>query len=254
MNWALLRLYSTELRRQWTIAAFFNPLGLAVLSTLTLLLSARIRPIYDFAQCATEVNVGMIVPLSAVLFCGGIISVDVKEGWLRTLLIRPITRQQYLLIKLAAVFTSVVITIVVAGVIPNIVIGAFFAKGAFQFDPGPVLFAHMIFLLQAMLLIGLLVFFSCWMPGIFNTVLLGMWFIAASMIGAYVQSRFWSSQWLMLLRDFLFPSGFTSSLDMILGKAGTPTSEMAWGFATLGCVLALAFWSVTRIEVDKSSE
>ena len=57
-----------------------------------------------------------------------------------------------------------------------------------------------------------------------------------------------------LLREFLFPSGFTSALDMILGNVGTPTAELAWGFASLGCVLALAFWSVTRIEVDKSSE
>lgn len=254
MNRALWRLFGTEFRRQWTVAAFFIPIGLTVISTLILVLSARIRPIYDFARSAAEINVGLVVPFSAALFCGGIISLDVKDGWLRTLLIRPITRQQYLLIKLAAVFSSVVISIIVAGVIPNIVVGAFFAQGVFQFDIGPVLMEHAIFLLQALLVIGLLVFFSCWMPGMFNMVLLAMWYIAASMIGAYLQSRFWSSQWLMILRDFLFPSGFTSALDMILGKAGTPTAEVAWGFAALGLVLALAFWSVARIEVDKSSE
>ncbi|HCA78836.1 MAG TPA: hypothetical protein DEP53_03785 [Bacteroidetes bacterium] len=243
-----------EFRRQWTVAAFFIPIGLGALTTIMLVPMALIQPVYDFARNAAQINLSMVVPFAAALFCGGIISIDVKEGWLRTLLIRPITRQQYLLIKLAAAFSSVVITIVVAGVIPNIAVGAFFAKGVVRYEIGPILVAHTLFLLQALLIIGLLVFFSCWMPGIFNMVLLAAWYIAAASIGSYLQSRFWSSEWLMLLRDFLFPSGFTSALEMILGNAGTPTSELAWGFAALGFSFALAFWSVTRIEVDKSSE
>lgn len=254
MKRALWKLFVAEFRRLWTVAAFFVPLGLAAMSALILLISAKMRPVYDFARTASEVNMEFVVPFSATLFCVGIIANDVKEGWLRTLLIRPITRQQYLLVKLAAVFASVVITIVVAGVIPNIVVGAFFTPGVVRFDLVYVLIAHLFFLLQALLVIGLLVFFSCWLPGMFNVVLLAMWYIAASMVGSYVQMRFWSSQWYMLLRDFVFPTGFTSALDMILGKMGTPIAEVAWGFASLGCVLALAFWSVSRIQVDKSSE
>ncbi len=254
MKSALWKLFVTEFRRLWTVAAFFIPIGLGALTTIMLVPIALIQPVYDFARTAAQINLALVVPFSAALFCGGIISADVKEGWLRTLLIRPITRQQYLLIKLAAVFSSVVITICVAGVIPNIAVGAFFSKGIVRYEIGPILIAHTLLLLQALLVIGFLVFFSCWLPGIFNMVALAMWYIAAALIGSYLQSRFWSSEWLMLLRDFLFPSGFTSALDMILGKAGTPTSELAWGFAALGVAFALAFWSVTRIEVDKSSE
>lgn len=254
MNRALWRLFVTEFRRLWTIAAFFIPIALSLLTTIMLVPMALMQPVYDVARIATQINITLVVPFSAALFCGGIISADVKEGWLRTLLIRPITRQQYLLIKVAAAFSSVVITIIVAGVIPNIAVGAFFSKGIVRYEIGPILIAHALFLLQSLLVIGLLVFFSCWLPGIFNIVLLGAWYIAAALIGSYLQSRFWSSEWLMLLRDFLFPSGFTSALEMIMGNAGTPTAELAWGIAALGFAFALAFWSVTRIEVDKSSE
>jgi ABC-type transport system involved in multi-copper enzyme maturation permease subunit len=254
VNRALWKLFIIEFRRLWTVAALFIPLGFAVLSTIILALSARIRPVYDFARSAVEINIPLVVPFSAALLCAGIISTDVKEGWLRTLLIRPITRQQYLLIKLAAAFASVVISILIGGVIPNIAIGSFFAEGQLQFDLVSNLIVHGIFLLQALLVIALLFLFSCWLPGLFNIVLLTMWYIAASIIGGYLQTRFWSSQWLTIVRDFLFPNGFTSALDMVIAKAGTPVSEIAWGFASLGFVLALAFWSVTRIQVDKSSE
>ena len=254
MNRALWKLFATEFRRLWTVAAFFVPIGLGVLTTIMLVPMALMQPVYDIARTAAQINLALVVPFSAALFCGGMISADVKEGWLRTLLIRPITRQQYLLIKLAAVFSSVFITILVAGVVPNIAVGVFVAKGVVRFEMGPTLIAHALFLLQALLIIGLLAVFSCWLPGIFNMVALAMWYIAAALIGSYLQSRFWSSEWLTLLRDFLFPSGFTSALEMILGKSGTPTSELAWGFAAMGFAFALAFWSITRIEVDKSSE
>jgi hypothetical protein len=105
-----------------------------------------------------------------------------------------------------------------------------------------------------MLLVSVLALFSCWMPGVFNVVLLSFWWICASTISAYIQAFHAMDKWLTILKEFLFPDGFSKSVDAINAGMGMPTADLAWGFGALGVVLALAFWSITRIQVDKGSE
>jgi len=251
---ALSKLYLVELRRLWTVAAVFIPLGLMLLSAVILFTSAKFSKVYDVARFAANVNMSLVVPLAAALFGVAMVAADVKDGWLRTLLIRPISRQTYLLIKMAAVYTSVVFTIVIAGIIPNIIISNFFVKGEVVFDLGRVLAVHGVFLLQAMLIISILTLFSCWMPGVFNVVLIAFWSICASAISGYIQAFHAMDKWLTILKDFLFPDGFSKSLDAINGGMGAPLADLAWGFGALGIILALTFWSITKIQVDKGSE
>jgi len=251
---ALSKLYLIELRRLWTVAAVFIPLGLMLLSAVILFTSAKFSKVYDVARFAANVNISLVVPLAAALFGVAMVAADVKDGWLRTLLIRPISRQTYLLIKMAAVYTSVVFTIVIAGIIPNIIISNFFVKGEVVFDLGRVLAVHGVFLLQAMLIVSMLTLFSCWMPGVFNVVLIAFWSICASAISGYIQAFHAMDKWLTILKDFLFPDGFSKSVDAISGGMGAPLADLAWGFGALGIILALAFWSITKIQVDKGSE
>jgi ABC-type transport system involved in multi-copper enzyme maturation permease subunit len=243
-----------ELRRQWTVAAVFVPLGLMLLSAVILFTSAKFSKVYDVARFAANVNSSLVVPLAAALFSVAMVAADVKDGWLRTLLIRPVSRQNYLLIKMAAVYTSVVFTIVVAGVLPNVIISNFFFKGEVQFDLGRVLAVHGVFLLQAMLIVSILALFSCWMPGVFNVVLIAFWSICASAVSGYVQAFHATDKWLTILKDFLFPDGFSKAVDAINGGMRVPLGELAWGFGALGLILALTFWSITKIQVDKGSE
>jgi ABC-type transport system involved in multi-copper enzyme maturation permease subunit len=250
----LARLFLIELRRLWTVSAVFIPLGLLLLSTLMLFTSGKFTKTYDVATFAANVNISLVVPLAAALFGVAMVAADVKDGWLRTLLIRPVSRQTYLLIKMAAVYTSVVFTIVIAGIVPNVIVSSFFAKGEVVMDLGRVLALHGIFLLQAMLVVALLALLSCWLPGVFNVVLLAFWSICASALSAYLQAFHGMDKWLTLLKDFLFPEGFSKAVDAINGGMGTPIAELAWGFAALSAVLALAFWSITKIQVDKGSE
>lgn|GEM_PF-2821961 len=254
MKGALSKLYLIELRRLWTVAAVFIPLGLMLLSAVILFTSAKFSKVYDVARFAANVNISLVVPLAAALFGVAMVAADVKDGWLRTLLIRPISRQTYLLIKMAAVYTSVVFTIVIAGIIPNIIISNFFVKGEVVFDLGRVLAVHGVFLLQAMLIVSMLTLFSCWMPGVFNVVLIAFWSICASAISGYIQAFHAMDKWLTILKDFLFPDGFSKSVDAISGGMGAPLADLAWGFGALGIILALAFWSITKIQVDKGSE
>jgi hypothetical protein len=61
-------------------------------------------------------------------------------------------------------------------------------------------------------------------------------------------------KWLVILKDYLFPSGFWNSIDAIMGNMGTPFAELAWGVGALAIFMALAFWSISVIQVDKGSE
>ncbi len=254
MKGPFAKLYLIELRRQWTVAAVFVPLGLMLLSAVILFTSAKFSKTYDVARFAASVNISLVVPLAASLFGVALVAADVKDGWLRTLLIRPVSRQNYLLIKMAAVYTSVVFTIVVAGILPNVIVSSFFVKGEVHFDLGRVLAVHGVFLLQAVLIVSLLALFSCWVPGVFNVVVLAFWAICASTISGYIQAFHAMDKWLTILKDFLFPDGFSKSVDAINAGMGTPIAELAWGFGALGVVLALTFWSITKIQVDKGSE
>lgn len=254
MTKAMRKLFLVELRRQWSTAAFFVPIALAALSFIMLLAMARMQRSYDVVRNAMNISMGFVVPTAVALFAVGTIATDVKEGWLRTLLIRPVTRQQYLLVKLATLYLSVIITFVVAAVLPNLITAFFLAKGEVRFDLVAVLSVHGLFLLQALLLLAMMVFFSCWLPGVFNLVTVAMWYIAASILDGYLQAAYWSNKWLMILREFFFPNGFTSATDAIAGNMGMPITEITWGLAALAAFLALAFWSIARIQVDKSSE
>jgi len=113
---------------------------------------------------------------------------------------------------------------------------------------------HGVFLLQALLIISILALFSCWVPGVFNVVLLAFWAICASAISGYIQLFHATDKWLTILREFLFPDGFSKSVEAINAGMDMPIAELAWGFGTLGIILALAFWSITKIQVDKGSE
>jgi ABC-type transport system involved in multi-copper enzyme maturation permease subunit len=251
---AIRKLFLVEMRRLWPIAAYFVP---AMLASLTLLMSfatGRVQQQYNVAQQAILLNLNFVLPMASAIFAIGSVSNDVKDGWLRTLLIRPITRQQYMVIKLASVYCSLVITIIVAGILPNAAFAIFFSKTPVQFEVARVLYVHALILLQGLLYVVIMLFLSCWLPGVFNVVVLGLWAILATSFTSYIQYVHWMDKWLVVLKDFLFPSGFWDSIDVIMARTGTPVTELMWGFGALAMFLALAFWSISVIQVDKGSD
>lgn len=248
------KLFLLEMKRLWPIAAYFVPLMLSGLSVLMTFATGRMQRQYNVAQQAIMLNLTFVLPLASAIFAIGPVSNDVKDGWLRTLLIRPITRQSYMAVKLAAVYCSIVITIVVAGILPNVVYAVFFSKTAVQFDLAKVLSIHALILLQGFLYVVILLFFSCWLPGVFNVIMLAFWAILASSVSSYVQYAHWMDKWLVILKEYLFPSGFWEAIDVVMAGTGTPVGELCWGFGALAIFLALAFWSISLIQVDKGSE
>lgn len=247
-------LYLVELRRQWTVAAAFVPLGLLLLSVVNLVISAKFSKTYDVVRMAMSVNGSMVVPLATVLFAVAMVAADVKEGWMRTLLIRPISRQRYLLVKMAAIYTSILITVLIAGVLPNIIIPAFFFKGEVQLDFMRALLVHALFLLEALQILAMLAFLSCWLPGVSNVVLLAFWAMSAGIISGFLGKFYWSERWAMILKEYLYPPGFSSTMESIAGGLSFPYGDFLRGLGATGIILALAFWSITKIQVDKGSD
>lgn len=254
MKEATRKLFLVELRRLWPIAAYFVPVMLASLSLLMAFAAGRMQQQYNVAQQAILLNLNFVLPLASAIFTIGSVSNDVKDGWLRTLLIRPITRQRYMVVKLSAVYASLVITIIVAGILPNVAFAIFFSKTPVQFDLARVLYVHALILLEGFLYVVMMLFLSCWLPGVFNVLVLTLWAILATSISSYIQYVHWMDKWLVVLKDYLFPSGFWDSIDVIMARTGTPVNELMWGFGALAMFLALTFWSISVIQVDKSSE
>ena len=212
------------------------------------------QPMYNVSQQAMMLCLTFVLPLAASMFSVGSVSNDIKDGWLRTLLIRPITRSQYLAIKLGAVYTSVVIVIILAGILPNAITALFFAKTPVQFDLAQVVWLHVLVFLQGFLYVVILLVLSCWLPGVFNAIVLGLWAMTASLLSSYIEHVYWMDKWLVILKDYFFPSGFWNSIDAVMARTGTPVMELAWGFGALLLFLAVAFWSISVIQVDKGSE
>lgn len=254
MTGALRKLFLVELRRQWSTAAYFVPATLAALSFLMAIATGKMQRQYNVAQEAIMLGLNFVLPLAASIFSVGAVNNDVRDGWLRTLLIRPITRQQYLVVKMAAVYCSLVITVILAAILPNVITAVFIVKVPVQLDVARVVYIHVLMLLQGFLYVVLLLFLSCWLPGVFNVIVLGLWAILASSISSYIQYVHWMDKWLVVLKDYLFPSGFWDSIDAIMARSGTPVSELAWGFGALALFLALTFWSISVAQVDKGSE
>ena len=254
MKGAFRKLFLVELRRQWTVAAVFVPVGLLFISVLTIVISSKFSKTYDVVRMAISANSTLVIPLATSLFGVAMVAADVKEGWLRTLLIRPIARQQYLLVKMAVVYTSILFTIIIAGVLPNIIVPAFFFKGEVQFNFMRVLAVHALFMLETLQLLSLLALLSCWLPGVFNIVLLAFWWMTGSIISGFLGKFYWSERWALILKECLYPPGFSSTVDSIAAGAPIPYGDLSLGLGATGIILALAFWSITKIQVDKGSE
>jgi len=253
MNPVFQKLLVVEIRRQWTIIALIVPLLFLVISSLIILLPVRFTAQnFDVADKLFQ-SMSFLVPVISAFFCVGIVSNDVKDGWLRTLLVRAITRQHYVSVKMISALCSIWVTVIFASALP-LTIGALISKVSVIFDVGEVLSLYALYLGASLTYISILTFISCWLPGVFNLAILIVWGILASAAQYYVGFALWDSSWAVFVEQFIFPSGFFDAISAVRQQTHTPYSEILWGCAGLGFFLSLTFWSITRIQVDQGSE
>lgn len=252
MTPAFFKLAWVEFRRQWTITALMVPLLFLVIGSLLTFFPAPFNKTFNVGEKLYQL-MAFLLPVTSAFFCVGLVSNDVKDGWLRTLLVRAVRREEYLVAKSLSAMASIWVTVLFAGTLPMIV-GLIFTKLPIEFQVGEVLALYALFFCVSLLYVSILAFFSCWLPGIVNVAALMGWGIIAGALRAYVTFSLWDSSWAVFTEQFLFPSGFFDAVDAVRAHTHTPFGEFIWGVAALAFFASLSFWSVNRIQVDKGSE
>jgi ABC-type transport system involved in multi-copper enzyme maturation permease subunit len=253
VNSPLRRLFVVELRRQWSVLIPFVPLSLGAIVYIIVSPWNSPQPTYEIARRTALANFQFLIPILTSLFSTGMVAADVKDGWLRTLLIRPITRQEYLVIRMLATLAMTWVALLIAGILP-IEIAAHVSGKPIERDWIRLCELYATIVGQTLLLNGILAFLSCWLPSISNVVILFLWYMTSALLGLYLQTKFWNNKWLTIARDYLFPHGFTNAGMAIAEGSPFPWMDALWGMTAVTAFLALAFWSINQIDVDKTSD
>lgn len=261
-------LYNIELRRSKStariifIAIFFViVLGLTVAAIFGLRTASEEIPI----PIPDYVNVlyyyyNMIVPVLTLIFGTGIISFDKNNHWLRTIMSRPVSLQEYITSKILAVSSIIFVLMLILGALPAAFVG-FFSNIEIGFHFGDFILLHVTFWLQSLTYLALMAWLSMWIPGYLNLIVFGAWFVADFLLNSAViplitelgELYKWKITWLIVTSDFLFPSGFSDALKkMTSSEASFPTEELMWGFAALSAFFALSYWHITKISLIKN--
>lgn len=246
-------LYGAEMRRLMTPVNIALPFIFFVLTGIIAIALAKIGPHIPYVMFLEQATMGFLLTFGIATLAGGMLAVDVKEHWTRTTLLRPVTREQYLVARILAVFTGYLACVLVAGLIPPPVAALLLDKplvGSFWQVSGFVVLSSM----QALLLIVLATTLSCWLPGIFNLVILALWAMSSQMIGDYLGGQYWDDSVIMALKEFTFPSGFLDAASDLGAGSLTPWSGILWGCAALAAFSAVAIWAFNRMNVEEGSE
>ena len=253
MKEQLKRLFVFEFRRQWNFLFLIVTVALGLIVYMLTVQSSRWTSTFDINRQTTQSYLGIAIPILTGFLSSGMVAFDVKDGWLRTLLIRPVPRHHYLLARMTSVLSISLIASFIACTIP-VGLASYFAGKPIDWDLVRLAEIYVMLLGQSILLVAILAFLSCWLPGIFNVVILFLWFLMAVLLDSYATRFFWDNKWVTLAKDYLFPSGFTNSALSIVNEFPFPWTDFLWGLGAATAFLALAFWSINRIEVDSTSE
>ncbi|HLX11926.1 MAG TPA: ABC transporter permease subunit [Bacteroidota bacterium] len=259
MNPALKKLFAVEMRRLWTIpmivlSIVMLPLGLPfspIIATLINRANHGAVPVLNLSESVNAIF-GALSLYGAMFFSAGIVGGEVKNGWMRSVLSRPITRQWFLAVKMAAVVLSVFCTIILVAII---LLGVSAAMMHAMPAVHPLQLAQILLgsLGQIVTYVAIATVFSCFFPGNFNLIALFLWEILGGAATILVQKFLWNNKWMFILDDLLFPHRLTGFADSVL-QNNFASSDLLWGTASLALFLAGCFWFVNVIQVDKTAD
>lgn len=224
-------------------------IAIGVLPTVLMAKSGMTMSLSRVATNANEMN-GFFIFL---VFTAGIIGNDIKTGWLRTLLIRSVTRQQYLFSKLSAVYCSTILVYIITFSVAAVVL--FMDSGVlFDIDGQIAIYVLVLESLQILLTTILSAWISCYLPGMVNSVAVYGWMAISQMIHFFVNRAYWDVKWLSIMKEYLFPDGFTNAQTSIMAQMPFPYGDLLWGCAALCGAVAASAYAINRVVVDSGSE
>jgi len=196
---------------------------------------------------------GVIIPLLTFILCSGIVHIDLKSNWLRSVVARPVSRHVYIISKINSLLIIVVAMLLLMVTIPTIVF-SLIVKVPVEFGFWQVLFVHVAGICQALMYIIICTWMSCWIPGFLNIIIFIVWMFSNSIITQLASAFFWDTQWIMIASDFYFPSGFSDSCTTVIAGGDFPFESILWGISALAGFAALTFWFISFIQIDKNRD
>ncbi len=259
MNTAIRKLFLAEARRLWTmptiiLSALLVLLGWSVAALPLLMVrpsgQAAFPPV-DAASHIYQAQNGLLL-LATLFVAAGIVSHDTKSGWLRSLLTRPVTRQEYLAVKMLTVSCSIILILVIASVLPLPVLALAF-KVPVTWEAGQVLGVLAGLIGQCFTFVAMCSALSCLLPGVANVAFLFVWQFLPFLVDFLVNRYFWSNAFVYILKDIIFPERFMDAARQTLTQQAA-AGDYIWGLGILALFLSLSFWLVNRIQVDRTTD
>ena len=245
-------LFSAEFKRFWTMGMIIFSIGMIGIGLIPSVVMVQAGMVTKLSKLI-ESSDAFLSFFTFLIFSAGIVGADVKSGWLRTLLVRSITRQQYLLTKISVVFSATII-VYLAGIIITAIILSFDPKVALTFDLSMSAVILLLKFAQALLMITLSALVSCSMSGGFNSFFVYGWMVMAQVLDFLVTRKYWDVKWAVVLKDYVFPSGFADAQKTLLADLSFPYAELLWGSAALFLFFAATLFSMNKVVVDIGSE
>ncbi|MFZ4619830.1 MAG: hypothetical protein ACOYNS_04670 [Bacteroidota bacterium] len=244
-------LFKAEFKRFWSTGMLLLTVPLTLISLVTLgsVQTGNIKLLSTFIDSADIV----VIFLSFIIFTAGIVGADVKSGWLRTLLTRSVTREQYVITKILVVFISILIVFLISFSVDLLVI-SFNSKMVLTYDIAQTAVVFLLKVMHLLLMVIISALISCVIPGSFNGYFVLAWYSFSQAIGFIVMRNYWDMKWAVVLQDYLFPGGFDDAKNAIMMQQSFPAAELLWGIAALMISFAWTLYSVNSIVVDTGSE
>jgi len=247
-----------ELKRFWTLkriiifGAFF-----LVMIGFSLIPNALDLPTLNLQLNLDTVLVGALaffVPIFVLLFTGGILSNDVRTYYLRTVLSRPVSKEEYLSSKYISSFINLIIGTVFFAIIPSIV-GLYSYGGEVNLNIGNSFLTYLLYLLEGLLFISISLTLSTILKGYFNIFVLAIWmFLEVSLINGILSNFVAFSKPLAIISDFFFPAGFSEASKLLNTGSILFYESIMWGVASLALFISLSYYQITRIKIDSNMD
>lgn len=254
----LMTLVEVEFRRTWSKPFVLIILGVTALTFLVIFLVQSFFSVLSESQMTFKASLVLksfmtfFSTVAALVITTGIIKFDVKNHWFRTILTRPVSRDEALLAKITSSFAGVTLISIFTCILPVIFMEVI-APDFMTFDTGAFLAVFVVYMLNVLGVILIATWFSCWAGGFFNLILVIVWMFVNNIVSGVIPPIIWDNRLLLIIVDFFYPESLADLAEQISG--GNFSWELLlWGLATIAGFGGLAFWHFNKIKIDHGSD
>lgn len=249
-----------EFKRIWTTPKYIALVAITVILSIVALIpkmtgaldESFLTFVPDQSFIVSQI-LSSIVAIAVLFFTVGIVANDIKNHWFRTVLSRAVSREVFIISKIAANVLSLLVVMIAVTAIPLIIFNVT-SPVSLEIDFMKIIFVYLFYTLHGTLLIIISTWLSCLVPGLFNILILAIWMISENIINPIIGLFLWDVKAALIFQDFYFPGGFQDALQVYISNGNFPISELLWGFAAFTFFLTLLLTNINFIQIDRTSD